>query len=459
MNSYIIIPIFNSETFIKDGLTKLLNQNTELICLDFGSTDNSLNILETYINQGHKIEILSLKKLKDLQVEGADFITPEGNKKTLKNKSDIYKEVQKFAYSNNIKLPENISYYKTIWLNPFIKASLGVFKTKYSLFGCIPIPEAILEILRHTFYIESSSDLRINFRILGIRLSVANLYCRLKRSKTPYLKYKAQGFDIRKLPTAQGQIREIQLANLEILKELDYVCKENNLSYWLDFGTLLGAVRHKGYIPWDDDIDVSMLRSDYEKIFEAFKKSSRNPDICPVYHRNKDRGSHYFIKVKHKKCPHLFVDIFPYDCYGAKLSDSEQLQETNNIKAKRNIIKKRCRDEVIEDDILDFVLKDLQKNILKPETDITQTDFVWGVDFNHAWKNWFTRYDVIFPLKTVEFEGFNFPCCNNPDSHLKRIYGNYMQYPNKIGFGHSMYVKINNAEKNTILNMIQSGHN
>ena len=116
--------------------------------------------------------------------------------------------------------------------------------------------------------------------------------------------------DITSIPPAEGQIRDIQLANLELLKELDYVCRENNLTYWLDGGTLLGAVRHKGFIPWDDDIDTIMPRDSYDKIIEAFEKSSRNPDVCAKYVADSDCPATCFIKVLHKKCKYLFVDIF-----------------------------------------------------------------------------------------------------------------------------------------------------
>ena len=67
-------------------------------------------------------------------------------------------------------------------------------------------------------------------------------------------------------------LRKAQLIMFNLLKELDKVCKKNNINYWLDSGTLLGAVRHKGFIPWDDDIDICMLEKDYKKFLKIAKK-------------------------------------------------------------------------------------------------------------------------------------------------------------------------------------------
>ena len=72
--------------------------------------------------------------------------------------------------------------------------------------------------------------------------------------------------------------KKLQTEEIKILSKVHDFCKKNGLTYYLSGGTLLGAVRHKGFIPWDDDIDTAMLREDYEQIIQAFKKYSRNSE-------------------------------------------------------------------------------------------------------------------------------------------------------------------------------------
>ena len=69
-------------------------------------------------------------------------------------------------------------------------------------------------------------------------------------------------------------VEELQKIELEILKYIDKVCKENNLTYFLAYGTLIGAIRHKGFIPWDDDVDIQMPRDDYNKLCDILKEEN-----------------------------------------------------------------------------------------------------------------------------------------------------------------------------------------
>ena len=121
------------------------------------------------------------------------------------------------------------------------------------------------------------------------------------------------------------QFRRMQLTELDMLVEFDRVCRNNGIDYVLFGGSLLGAVRHQGYIPWDDDADIGMLREDYER----FKKhlGELNPDICffqdhdtdPEYRwgygKLRRTGSKYVrVGQEHLKCrTGIFVDVFPMD--------------------------------------------------------------------------------------------------------------------------------------------------
>lgn len=121
------------------------------------------------------------------------------------------------------------------------------------------------------------------------------------------------------------QFRRMQLTELDMLVEFDRVCRNNGIDYVLFGGSLLGAVRHQGYIPWDDDADIGMLREDYER----FKKhlGELDPDICffqdhdtdPEYRwgygKLRRTGSKYVrVGQEHLKCrTGIFVDVFPMD--------------------------------------------------------------------------------------------------------------------------------------------------
>ena len=306
-------------------------------------------------------------------------------------------------------------------------------------------------VLENIFSIQDYGETHHIMRLFGLKIKFPKREFAKKKKESPYYYYKKNNIDITTIPPATGQIRDIQLANLALLKELDYVCKENNLTYWLDFGTLLGAVRHKGFIPWDDDIDVGMLREDYDKIIEVFNKSSRNPDIFAGYVR--DRNNNYIIKIQHKKCTHLFVDIFPYDYYGEIMSRETQISKSNQFKDIHKTIKKEykhCSDAELKKE-----LSDISKKILQRDKYVENSDLVWGIDYGHNWKNWFSTYKSIFPLSKILFEDAEFSCPSDIDTYLKNIFGEYMSYPKKIGFGHSTYINLSNDEKE-IINSLRS---
>ena len=117
-------------------------------------------------------------------------------------------------------------------------------------------------------------------------------------------------------------IEEQKRIMLNILDSVDSYCREHSLKYFLAYGTLLGAVRHKGFIPWDDDIDIWMFRSDYEKfIFEYKDRSNRykviGPDNCQNYHlpfaKVIDTNTKLIEDVDNPPDIGTYIDIFPID--------------------------------------------------------------------------------------------------------------------------------------------------
>lgn len=311
------------------------------------------------------------------------------------------------------------------------------------------------EFIKNIFSITDYGETHKILRILGLKIKFPKPEYAKKKKESPYYYYKKNNIDITTLPPATGQIRDIQLANLALLKELDYVCKENGLTYWLDGGTLLGAVRHKGFIPWDDDVDTGMLRKDYENIIDAFNKTTRNSDLFAGYSR--DRHNNFIIKIQHKRCPHLFVDIFPYDKYGQAMTEHEQLNQSVYIKNIRSALNKKIKSDIFDTDLRNIIIETINAKVIKDNSiNDENCDFVWGIDFNQPYKNWFTNYNVIFPLKEMSFEGISFPVINSCDWFLKRLYGDYMAYPQKIGFGHTMYNKFDGEIENCIKELIKS---
>lgn len=239
-----------------------------------------------------------------------------------------------------------------------------------------------------------------------------------------------------------SSLRTLQLRMLEILKSVDAVCKKHNIPYWLSSGTLLGAVRHEGFIPWDDDIDIELLRDDYQKLLkilpqelpEEYVLQTTETDSGYVYLYAKVRDTNSYIEEKcvfnkHFQYNGAFIDIFP-------------LEPTNKRLAK---IASVCYNRMC--------LGIVGKNKVNPTfrfsyTLLTQLIFplfrfispsyrkgivhhTYGVGF----LNYERRIEEVFPLSKVAFEGYEFNAPNNCDAYLKRLYGDdYMKIPDNIEY-------------------------
>jgi len=309
---------------------------------------------------------------------------------------------------------------------------------------------------KEIFSIKNYSEERIELKFFGISCKFQKIKYAKKRKKNPYYFYKKHNVDITTIPPATGQIREIQLANLALMQELDRICKKNNLKYWLDWGTLLGAYRHKGFIPWDDDVDISMLKEDMDKLIEIFDREKNNSDLYLEQSQSQVINSHFpwmLLKLRHKRCKYLFVDIFPSYTYGEKLDRKIQIKRTSEIKKYRKTFFKNFEEKNINN--LPNKMNDFIRTVLK-HSNIKDSDLIISLEFGDSTKNWFHTNSEIFPLTECYFEGKQFMSVNNPEAFLTNIYGeHYMDYPKKISLGHNMYKELSSEDKNVIEELIK----
>lgn len=122
---------------------------------------------------------------------------------------------------------------------------------------------------------------------------------------------------------AEYNIRELQLRILETLKAVDNVCREHNLRYYIWAGTMIGAVRHKGFIPWDDDLDIAMPRPDYDRLIEHAAEwlpkpyemvCAENDGVYPLPFAKIQNADTTLIERMHLKyLGGIYLDVFPID--------------------------------------------------------------------------------------------------------------------------------------------------
>ena len=126
------------------------------------------------------------------------------------------------------------------------------------------------------------------------------------------------------LPKASGQLADVQLVSDYILRRIKTICDENGISFSLSGGTLLGSVRHHGFIPWDDDVDINVMRSDFQ-LFEKCINSDHELVFRKYYAiENNGENPYYIYKVKLKDSDLFFVDVFIRDSYWSNDENANQ---------------------------------------------------------------------------------------------------------------------------------------
>lgn len=237
---------------------------------------------------------------------------------------------------------------------------------------------------------------------------------------------------------------------LEILDEFVSICEENNLTYFLIAGTLLGAVRHKGFIPWDDDIDVAMPRKDYEKFLDIFPHLNRNNYYTLSNRKPVNSFCYYFSFAKLCKTETvyaeiyrenendysgIFIDIFPFDnCIPFLFPIHSRL-----IKFAKKIylikVKKTTKKNIkyyISKMISIFITTRFSKRLWdKSYTIFNKLNTKYISIFAGQIKNKSDIYNsqIIYPLSSILFEKKYYIAPNNCDYFLKTRYDDYMKLP------------------------------
>lgn len=238
-------------------------------------------------------------------------------------------------------------------------------------------------------------------------------------------------------------LRACQLKQLSILEELDRICKKHDISYWLDGGSLLGAVRHGGFIPWDDDIDVGMTADDLARFIEIapselpdtlfLQTSASDPSYKSSVVKIRDRNSLYiedtdFFKADYEKG--LFIDIFPFvPCPAMPKSWIKRLGHGVSI---AHLILHRVHYYSLRS-FAEFFYFGAKYLLYRGLWVVLQPFFSKKIYIsNIVVQNWYGirhRNDAVFPISEILFEGKTFSAPANPDAYLKDLYRNYMEIP------------------------------
>lgn len=246
-------------------------------------------------------------------------------------------------------------------------------------------------------------------------------------------------------------LQEVKEIELGLLIKFDVFCKENGIRYFLSNGTLLGAVKYRGFIPWDDDIDVLVPREDYQKLISLFcddekfklfsferEREFRFPfaKLCDMRTRkieeNTDNGT--FLGVD--------IDVFPLDCWDSNLKKAEDevkhirrcmlfLSWTKSVKVYSNNLFKRTAKAILVGASKLLGSSHFVKKIIKQSCRESQKDHLYlGCK---SWPIYGPREiipaEVFSDTVDIAFEGHLFPAPIGYDVYLRSLYGNYKQDP------------------------------
>lgn len=241
-----------------------------------------------------------------------------------------------------------------------------------------------------------------------------------------------------------SHLRELQLGLLDILCEIDRICRSHDIPYWLDSGTLLGAVRHGGFIPWDDDIDICMPREHISR-FTAIASRELPAHLFAQTAQTEGEAGVMLCKVRNLDsfyvepaddfsrhyCKGLYVDIFPMEPwpslpYRFSKTLAKGYGHANAILNAKHYYTLRSAAELPY-----FACKRALFGIIwRMSKLICGTGKYYSNVINNSGNGFRHMRQTIFPLSTITFEGKEFSAPSDSDRYLRDLFGNdYMQLP------------------------------
>lgn len=248
--------------------------------------------------------------------------------------------------------------------------------------------------------------------------------------------------------------KRIQQDLLPILKEVKRVCEKLEIPYFLCAGSCLGAVRHQGFIPWDDDIDIGMLREDYERFLREARGELQYPFMLidnmdvPHYYVNhakvfKDNTASVNREVSHLKIHHgFYLDIFPFDKMSEKEEEQNRLYE-DKTRMRGQIVAMRhptaysgknpIKKWLANPGYYKAKFKSARKAFRDGDAILTRfrhtdTNLVADITAPYRKRLIYNLSDIV-PYGEATFEGETYPVPGNTDAYLSVMYGDYMQLP------------------------------
>lgn len=237
-------------------------------------------------------------------------------------------------------------------------------------------------------------------------------------------------------------LRRMQLRMLEMLIEVDRVFRKRNIEYWIEYGTLIGAVRHGGFIPWDDDIDIGIRHQDIHRAHKALAEELSDRFALQDTATDKNAFFPYLrVRDRHSYCYHpdfvclkeqgIWLDIFCYDpvpsARAKKAADAiyrRAYHEIHNL----SLVTTKSPVRRLFNRVMGYLIYPI--GVLAKQIVIAQgrksSAPMFGV---FGTRTIIFPAQPIFPLTEVEFEGHTFPAPGNWDRHLRDVYGDYMQLP------------------------------